>query len=285
MDRSIPLSVEAGLHRHDAWELYCVTHGYGNRFVGDTLQPFSAGDVALIPPSMVHYWNYVLSSADAFGNIRYLMVAFSHSFVQNCVKVFPELRNRLSGLAYPVDALKFGTSTAVMIRDILEKMAGMDELGRLCEMLRLLPVVFLSFDHTVAGKHVRMERSIRRMPRISAYVMAHYMHPISLDEIAAEVGMNRSAFCSFFRRAKGMTFVQFVTRYRLDTACELLKHSEKRVSEIAYLVGFNDFPHFVRVFTKVLGQSPRKYRKRFRPSGFHPQDVSEVPGGRTNIRV
>ena len=106
--------MEAGLHRHDAWELYCVTHGYGNRFAGDTLQPFSAGDVALIPPSMVHYWNYVPSSADAFGNIRYLMVAFSHSFVQNCVKVFPELRNRLSGLAYPVDALKFGTSPAVM---------------------------------------------------------------------------------------------------------------------------------------------------------------------------
>ena len=188
------------------WELYCVTHGYGNRFAGDTLQPFSAGDVALIPPSMVHYWNYVLSSADAFGNIRYLMVAFSHSFVQNCVKVFPELRNRLSGLAYPVDALKFGTSTAVMIRDILEKMAGMDELGRLCEMLRLLPVVFLSFDHTVAGKHVRMERSIRRMP---AYLGLCYGPLYASDFVGRDCRRSRNepfGFLFVFQACQGDDF-------------------------------------------------------------------------------
>lgn len=86
--------------------------------------------------------------------------------------------------------------------------------------------------------------------------MAHYVHPITLDEIAKEVGMNRSAFCSYFKRCKGMTFSQFVTEYRLNTACELLKHSSKGVSEICYLVGFNDLPHFIRVFTKTIGISP-----------------------------
>lgn len=100
------------------------------------------------------------------------------------------------------------------------------------------------------------------MQRICAYVMAHYVHPISLDEIAAEVGMNRSAFCSYFKRNKGMTFFQFVTQYRLNTACELLKHSQKSVSEICYLVGFNDFPHFIRVFTREKGMSPTQYRKK-----------------------
>ena len=102
------------------------------------------------------------------------------------------------------------------------------------------------------------------MQQICAYVMAHYVHPISLDDIAAEVGMNRSAFCAYFRRSKGMTFSQFVTRYRLGTACELLKHSQKQVSEICFMVGFNDLPHFVRVFTREKGMSPSKYRARFR---------------------
>ena len=80
---------------------------------------------------------------------------------------------------------------------------------------------------------------------------------------AAEVGMNRSAFCSYFKRCKGMTFSQFVTQYRLNTACELLKHSQKGVSEICYLVGFNDLPHFIRIFTKSIGTSPSKYRKQY----------------------
>ena len=91
--------------------------------------------------------------------------------------------------------------------------------------------------------------------------LAHYVHTISLDEIAAEVGMNRSAFCSYFKRCKGMTFSQFVTQYRLNTACELLKHSQKQISEICFAVGFNDVPHFNRVFKELEGVSPKDYRK------------------------
>lgn len=264
IDQRVETSIEAKLHRHDAWELYYVVHGYGNRMAGDTLQPFAAGDVALIPPSMLHRWEYAPDSADTDGCVRYLMVAFSHSLVERCMEVFPELRNRLAGLIFPTDALKFGTESSRAIRKILTEMNGMDELGRLSAMFRLLPVIFTSSDHTFAGKPMRIERDVRRMQQICVYVMTHYVHSIALDDIAAEVGMNRSAFCSYFKRCKGMTFSQFVTRYRLNTACELLKHSQKEVSEICYTVGFNDLPHFVRVFTNAMGMSPSKYRKHLR---------------------
>ena len=264
IDQRVETSIEAKLHRHDAWELYYVVHGYGNRMAGDTLQPFAAGDVALIPPSMLHRWEYAPDSADTDGCVRYLMVAFSHSLVERCMEVFPELRNRLAGLIFPTDALKFGTESSRAIRKILTEMNGMDELGRLSAMFRLLPVIFTSSDHTFAGKPMRIERDVRRMQQICVYVMTHYAHSIALDDIAAEVGMNRSAFCSYFKRCKGMTFSQFVTRYRLNTACELLKHSQKGVSEICYTVGFNDLPHFVRVFTNAMGMSLSKYRKHLR---------------------
>ena len=63
-----------------------------------------------------------------------------------------------------------------------------------------------------------------------------------------------------------MTFSQFVTQYRLNMARELLKHSQKAVSEICYTVGFNDLPHFVRVFTKNIGMPPSQYRKKLQPN-------------------
>ena len=263
IDQRVTTSIEAKLHRHDAWELYYVVHGFGKRMAGDTLHPFAAGDVALIPPSMLHRWEYSPDSADDDGYVRYLMVAFSHSLVERCMAVFPELRNRLTGITFPTNALKFGIGSSQSIRRILSRMNDMDELGRLCEMFRLLPVIFTSSDHTLAGKPMSIERDVRRMQQICAYVMAHYIHTISLDDIAAEVGMNRSAFCSYFKRCKGMTFSQYVTQYRLNTACELLKHSQKQVSEICFTVGFNDLPHFVRIFTNTLGVSPSKYRRQF----------------------
>lgn len=264
IDQRVETGIEAKLHRHDAWELYYVVQGRGSRMAGDTLQPFAPGDVALIPPSMLHRWKYAPDSADADGCVRYLMVAFSHSLVERCTEVFPELRNRMAGIPFPTDALKFGPESSSIIRKILAEMNGMDELGRLSAMFRLLPTVFTSSDHTFAGRPMRIERDVRRMQQICAYVMAHYVHAISLDDMAMEVGMNRSAFCSYFKRCKGMTFSQFVTRYRLNTACELLKNSRKQVSEICYMVGFNDLPHFVRVFTGHMGVSPSKYRKQFK---------------------
>ena len=227
IDQRVETRTEAKLHRHDAWELYYVVHGYGSRTAGDTCQPFTA---------------------------------FDHSLVKRCMEAFPEVRNRLAGIPFPTDAMKFGPESSRIIRKLLSEMTGMDELERLSAMLRLLPTVFTSPDHTFAGRPMRIERDVRRMQQIAAYVMAHYVHAISLKEIAAEVGMNRSAFCSYFKRCKGMTFSQFVTQYRLNTACELLKHSQKQVSEICYLVGFNDVPHFNRMFKKAKRMSPKAYR-------------------------
>lgn len=262
IDQRIATHIEAKLHKHDAWELYHVIHGHGNRIAGDTLQPFSAGDVVLIPPSMHHYWQYAPTSADNYGCIHYLMVAFSHSLITRCIEVFPELRNRLTSLTFPVNALKYGLESSRVIRKILSQMNDMDDLGRLSAMFRLLPVIFNSSDHILAGKPMQIERDVRRMQQICAYVMAHYVHTITLNEIASEVGMNRSAFCSYFKRCKKMTFSQFVTQYRLNTACELLKHSQKQVSEICFAVGFNDVPHFNRVFKELQGMTPKEYRKR-----------------------
>ena len=152
IDRRIATHIEAKLHKHDAWELYQVIHGHGTRIAGDTLQPFSAGDVVLIPPSMHHYWQYAPTSADNDGCIHYLMVAFSHSLITRCIEIFPELRNRLTSLTFPVNALKYGLESSRVIRKILSQMNDMDELGRLCEMFRLLPAIFTSSDHTFAGK-------------------------------------------------------------------------------------------------------------------------------------
>ena len=67
IDQRIATGLEAKLHRHDAWELYYVLHGQGNRTAGDTLQPFVEGDVALIPQQMLHRWEYNPDSAYTDG--------------------------------------------------------------------------------------------------------------------------------------------------------------------------------------------------------------------------
>ena len=254
-------SIEAKMHRHEAWELYFVTRGNGVRMTGDTMMPFAEGDVVLIPPAMPHYWEYKPESANDDGEITYLMVAFSPELIDKCMDVFPEVRNRLYGQILPSEALKYGSCSSVEIKRSLMHMNDLDDIGQLGEMIRLLPIIFTTKDHTLIGKPVKIERDIRRMQKVAEYVMAHYVHNITLDDISTHIGMNRSAFCTFFKRNKGMTFSQFVTQYRLETACGLLKTSQKQVSEICFAVGFNDLPHFIRVFKSTYGVSPTKFRR------------------------
>lgn len=252
--------VEAKMHRHQAWELYYVTQGRGTRMTGDTLMTFTEGDVVLIPPSMTHYWEYNPESANDQGEITYLMVAFSPEFVDKCMNTFSEIKRSLFGRVLPDEALKYGMKSAEVIKTALRKMQEYDDIGQLCELLRLLPTIFTTDDHVLIGKPIKIERDIRRIQQVVTYVMAHYPHAILLDEIAGHIGMNRSAFCTFFKRNKGMTFSQFLTSYRLSTACELLRDTKKQVSEICYAVGFNDLPHFNRVFKKEYGMSPSQFR-------------------------
>lgn len=71
----ISVGLEAKLHRHDAWEICFVTKGYGKRTAGDMVMPFVEGEVAMLPPNIHHRWEYAPQSADADGQISYLMVA------------------------------------------------------------------------------------------------------------------------------------------------------------------------------------------------------------------
>ena len=253
--------IEAKMHRHEAWELYYVTHGRGTRMTGDTVMPFDEGDVVLIPPSMIHFWEYDRRSVNTDGEITYLMVAFRDKFIERCIDTFPEIKRALFGRTLPDEAVRYGHESAEVIKRALRMMAELDDIGQLTSMIGLLPFIFSTPDRTFIGKPIKIERDIRRIREVATYVMAHYTRTITLDEIAAHIGMNRSAFCSFFRRHKRMTFTQFVTGYRLSTARDLLLSTEKQVSEICFAVGFNDLPHFTRAFRKRYGMCPSQFRR------------------------
>ncbi|HIQ85151.1 MAG TPA: helix-turn-helix domain-containing protein [Candidatus Cryptobacteroides excrementigallinarum] len=70
--------------------------------------------------------------------------------------------------------------------------------------------------------------------------------------------------CSFWKRETGETFMSFVTRHRLETACRLLKDPSLQVSDVCYESGFNDIPHFNRSFRRRFGVSPSAYRARLK---------------------
>lgn len=67
-------------------------------------------------------------------------------------------------------------------------------------------------------------------------------------------------FSSIFKQETGQSFVEYLTQVRMERACELLKCTSYRTSEIGEQVGYNDSHYFSSAFKKAMGQSPKEYK-------------------------
>lgn len=94
------------------------------------------------------------------------------------------------------------------------------------------------------------------------YIEQHQEGEILLDDVARAVHASTFHFCKTFKKATGFTFTQYVSLMRVAKAKQLLANPQKRISEIAYEVGFQSLTHFNRIFRKVTGSSPSDYRAR-----------------------
>ena len=96
--------------------------------------------------------------------------------------------------------------------------------------------------------------------RARAYIVGHQADPIDLNDVAKAMHVSTFYFCKMFKKATGLTFTEYLGRVRIERAKAQLLNPNRRVSEIAYDVGFQSLTHFNRVFRQVAGQSPTKFR-------------------------
>lgn len=100
--------------------------------------------------------------------------------------------------------------------------------------------------------------------RARGYISDHFSDELSLAEVARAVNMSASYFSEKFKEATGLAFVEFVARTRVEKARNLLENPHKRVSEIAFEVGFQSLSQFNRAFKRITGRSPSEHRDSLR---------------------
>jgi AraC-like DNA-binding protein len=92
------------------------------------------------------------------------------------------------------------------------------------------------------------------------YITLNRTKALSLAHVAKASGAGVFHFCKVFKKTTGLTFTDYVARVRLEDAKAELLNPDRRISEIAYDVGFQSLTQFNRVFKRVFGQSPTEFR-------------------------
>lgn len=109
-------------------------------------------------------------------------------------------------------------------------------------------------DGTVPVQHA----GVVRAPQ---FVAEHFHEKFPAADIAEHCGLSRFQFSRSFHAVFGITFREYLLRYRIIAACERLRLGDLPVTEVAYAVGFHDGSYFARMFRRYTGVLPSQYAR------------------------
>lgn len=136
---------------------------------------------------------------------------------------------------------------------------------QLCQWMR--QVVDTTMDSLLNFGDVRHVALIHRSVQ---YIQANYARHLTLDSMARRVYLSPTYFGRVFKEGTGECFSAYLNRVRIEHSKELLRYGSIRLSDIAQLVGFEEQSYFCRVFKRLVGMSPGRYREEYSQSAANP---------------
>lgn len=126
---------------------------------------------------------------------------------------------------------------------------------------------FLFLDRLVEASANRKEAGSKKLrdfylKEAMNFIEQNYQNDISVEDIAAHCGLNRSYFGRIFRDTVGQSPQEFLLSYRMSKAAQLLKTTNLTIQEVSHRVGYANPLHFSRAFKGVYSLSPRDWRNR-----------------------
>lgn len=265
---SIPLDFKyVPIHWHEEVELIYIKKGTGTITVDFVPCEVSAGAIALILPGQLHSIEQLEENSMEYENIIFHPNILISKKTDACTTDFllPLLQGSISvPFLYTPEHPHYAEIAACV--DANDEISRTHPTGyQLFIKSQLFMLFFILFRKCSLKKPpVKNYRSLEKMKLILKYIENHYMDKITIEEMAAEVGLSQSHFMKYFKNTMGTSFIEYLNEYRLTMASRLLISSDASILVIAEEVGYENLSYFNRTFKKRFGQTPREHRKRHR---------------------
>lgn len=249
-------------HYHDEYELQLIVESSGRAFVGDYIGDFEAGHLVLTGPRLPHNW--ISTHNINTAAVSRLVIQFLDEPLRRAMQVFHELADVEALLDRSRHGIEFfGASETAQRR--FYSIRNASGTRRLSEFLGLLSDLASCKEFRLLSTTPIQSRgedpAMERLNKVLEYINEHYMEDLDMDEVYAVAGMSQSTFSRSFLRTTGSTFTEFVNRFRVSKACELLLNTNQYVAKVALEVGFNNLANFNRRFLEVKKMTPSEFRR------------------------
>ena len=249
-------------HFHPEYELVYIEGATGTRHVGDHILNYEGSDLVLIGANIPHLnFDYGVKT-----DYKKVVVHIKPAFVEKNIKGTPELASISNlfeksryGIAFKGDIKKF-IGKRLMKFQQLNSFQQYLELLQIFKSLSRAKDMELLHDQPYVNKYSQTEQE--RLRNIYAFIDKNYHQKIELKKVAALSNMTKEAFCRYFKKVTGNTFVEFLNQYRISQSKTILM-SGKNVSEACYSSGFQSLSYFNRIFKKMTKENPSTFRNRY----------------------
>ncbi len=150
------------------------------------------------------------------------------------------------------------------LRRCHEKMADADQLSRNRDLVMnsiLYEYLFLLAERFPNEQYIPAIEKTGHAEEALRYLEEHYCDPLTIQDIADHLGLNRSYLHRIFKAFTGVSIQSYLLDYRIRQACILLKTTQLSVRAIAHSVSYIDPLYFSRIFRQKMGVSPSEYRQ------------------------
>ncbi|MBD1392329.1 helix-turn-helix domain-containing protein [Mucilaginibacter glaciei] len=249
-------------HYHPEFELVYVEADAGIRHVGAHISSYTQSDLVFIGGNVPHLnFDYRLRS-----EYHQIVVQLRADFLGEAINLSPELAAIKQLFKNAGLGIAFTGHTKEAIAQRLKGLTDLNPFNRLIELVSILQILATSAEAEILNKDETSKDLILkdkiRMGAVYEYIDANYYKSPDVNIIAAKVNLTTAAFCRYFKRQSNMTFTDFVNQYRIERAKNLLMRGNN-VTETCYAIGFESISYFNRLFNKIVGENPSRFKQRW----------------------
>lgn len=255
------------LHWHPEMELCYLEHGELDFIVEDVCYRLHAGEAVFVPPNLLHTAKSVGSGDGSFQALVFSadLIATPERLALFEKYVRPVLQNP-AGFSLHLTGEEAWQQEALAD---LARIFNQKENGEAPELLimGLVQVIWQNLyrNHFSRAGGTRVSgRLAAQLEETLAFIHGHFQEELTLEMLAGTAHMSEGQFCRTFRQLTGNTPFSYLKRYRLLKSCAYLTETDKKISEICMLCGFNNISYFNREFLKMMKVKPSVYRAQCR---------------------
>jgi len=247
--------------QHDFWELVYVESGEAEAIADDRRIPMKPGMVLFHKPGEMHSVQILRPSVMHFYSLRSSSKAMQ--IFQNCrMTLTPELRRLLHVLFTETDntfsRIVEEEQNKLVVRE--DAPFGGQQMCKLYLETFLLQAARLSRNTVQSPAYRSKEEYEANLYRtILMYLEENLYSDITLEQICQKMNYSRTYISALFKQHAGMSLIQYFNTMKIQEAKRLME--TKNITETAECLGFGTPYYFSRVFSRVEGISPSRYRK------------------------